>query len=279
MLVVTALPGCSSVPDFKPSKPVEEASSLNEALELCAAYQIKGEQNASGRAQPARSVVLVPWIRCFERIFRKFGDARENQNLVMFHRALQSRHDGVPTSDAEVIDWPVMNYAVREAIVSITRPDVTLSREGLNAIERQLPDYWIYLAESNAFRKKPRGSRVHSTPLSTDIAPPRTARPMPLNDAQKDYCKRYLAYRGSLHNMNELTDYKRVLDQHTYEDVGNANERTMRERVNKRLENLKKETADGKAQLDRDLAAIKATASWFENGHCLQGTARMGTKR
>ncbi len=282
MVLVSA---CSSIPDFKPSKPLEEASSLNEAFDLCAAYQIKGDSYDSGRARLARTVVIVPWINCFESLFRKFPAAQSRQEYVMFFRNLQNRHDGrLPTTEGTV-DWPQLNYVVTQVIEHVKNPQLGYDAQELRAIEHELPDFWIWLAESGRFQKSASSADVRSTQLSElhdEIegpgASPRQrdetkglpARALPLTAEQRDYCKRYVNYRGLIYNVEELADYKRVLEQHTYQDVANANERAMRERVGNRFAKLKQEAIEARTQLDQDFARLRAKSSWFRNGYCFE---------
>ncbi|MBI3543667.1 MAG: hypothetical protein HY075_10385 [Deltaproteobacteria bacterium] len=299
---MVVVPGCSSVPDFRPSKPIEEASSLNEALDLCAAYQIKGDVNGAGRALPERTVVLVPWLRCFETIFRKFPVARERESFVMFHRALQSRHDGVPSSDARVVDWPQMNFTVTHALEHVKDPSLGYSDDEKRVCASQLPDYWVFLAESGRLSKPESKSSVRAARLSElerelGVTSGRgaggasrfdaDARPVPpratkLTEQQRDYCKSYLAYRALVYNTEELADYKRVLEQQTRDDVSNSNEKAMRERVGARFAKMKDEAVKQRAALDEGLAKLQAGSSWFRNGYCLQdnggGRIRSGKK-
>ena len=283
--------GCSSIPDFKPSKPLEEASSLNEALDLCAAYQIKGDSYETGRAKLARTVVIVPWINCFESLFRKFPVARNHEEYVMFFRNLQTRHDGRLASTEGTVDWPQLNYVVAQVIEHVKNPQLVYAEQELRAIEHELPDFWIWLAESGRFQRARTSGEVRASglsdlheeiegkaPRSRDDAKTLPPRALPLTPEQREYCKRYVNYRSLLYNVEELADYKRVLEQHTYNDVTNANERTMRERVGSRFAQLKKEAIAQRAELDKDFARLQAKSSWFRNGYCLESKSLIRKK-
>lgn len=283
-IATVVLPGCSSVPDFKPSRPVEEASSLNDALDLCAAYQIKGDENPSGSAIPARTVVLVPWLRCFESVFRKFPTAKDSPSFVMLLRALQSRHDGAPTPESKVIDWPAMNFAVLHAIDHIKNPALKFADDEKRAIGQQLPDYWIYLAESGQLEAPSSTGQVRSAEVEAlqreiegpawsprrDEASRLPARPLPLTAEQREYCKKYVAYRAMVYNVGELAQYKSVLDERTRQDVANPNEQKMRARVDARFSALKKQAIESHRELEGELARLQKKSTWFRPGYCLQ---------
>lgn len=281
--VTFAVISCSSVPDFKPSKPVAEASSLEEALGICAAYQIRGQENQVGQGEPLRAVVLVPWLNCFESVLRKFPEARENESFVIFFRALQARHDGTPSPNAAVVDRADMNYAVLRSIEHIKVPTLSYSDDELRVIGMQLPGYAIYLAESGrSARKRPTTSRrleqsvtsEQSLEMAKDQVPLRP-RAVPLDESQRDYCRKYLSYRALLGNVEELSDYQRVLEANTYKDASNSNERTMRERVEKRLATMKKDAAESKTALDKELAVIQSRTTWFRSGHCTESAGML----
>lgn len=280
------LTACSSVPDFRPSKPVEEASSIEQAIDICGEYEIKGDQNASGRAEPARVITLVPWIRCFETVFRKYPESRTFDSFVAFFRALQAKHDSAQGTDEAIIDWLVMNYAVDASLRHMKNKRLPFSVPERKAIETQLPSYSMFLAETGRFGGRPARSQFTTQDLAdmrreadAGLVPGEGekvgARPMPLNDEQREYCKKYKQLKSTAHNAQELAEYKRVLESQTYADVSNANERAMQNRINERYEKTKKEAADLRAELDKQLPQIQAKATWFKNGHCLQSQGQL----
>lgn len=284
-LSVFALTACSSVPDFRPSKPVEEASSLEDAIGICGEYKIKGDQNSSGLAKPARVVTLVPWIRCFETVFRKFPDSKKLDSFVALLRALQARHDSVLQPDAPVVNWPSMNAAVATSLTHLRSKKLPFSKVERRAIEAELPGYATYLAETGRFGDKPHRAEFTTDDLAelrkvTDLSSKELAapalddktpvRPLPLNEEQVEYCKKYKQLLSTAHTAEELSDYKRVLESQTYADVSNANERAMQSRVNDRYEKAKKEATDLKAELDKQLPELQAKSAWFRNVHCLR---------
>lgn len=282
-LALISVAGCSSVPDFKPSKPLEEASSLNEALDICASYQItKADKNTSERASAERVVVLVPWLRCFEDIFRKFAVARNHENFVMFFRALQALHDGAHPSDARVIDAELMNHTVRRIVDHLKGVIQVFSSEERLAIERQFPGYSIYLAEHGSFSNPPstavvrderllelkrevegtdRASRSGLTDLELEAREKLPPAPAKFSGEQKAYCKQYRVFRGMVYNVEELAQYKKALNQSA--DI-------TRQRVEERFSSLKKETLDLKEKLAHDFLKLQSSTPWFRNGYCLR---------
>lgn len=259
---------------------------MAEAIDICGEYEIKGDQNVSGRATPARVSTLVPWIRCFETVFRRFPEARTFDSYVAFFRALQARHDSAQASDAAVIDWPAMNYAVDTSLSHMKNKRLPFSAQERKAIDSQLPGYSIFLAETGRFGGKPARSKFTTQDLAdmrreaiAELVPDEGekagARPLPLNEEQRDYCKKYKQLKSTAHNVQELAEYKRVLEGQTYADVSNANERAMKNRINERYENAKKEADALKAELDKQLPQIQAKSAWFKNGHCLQPKASL----
>lgn len=288
--------GCSSIPKFTPSKPVEEASSLNEAIDLCAAYQIHGEESSSGVAKPTRVVTLVPWMRCFENIFRKFPAAKNHEGFVMFFRALQAKYDGAPTPSAEIIDWPTVNFVVSRVAFHLKDSSLAYSEQELSALGQQFPSFWIWLSDSGGFEKPPKAGKVRSyqldslkseiegqakgrrkgvTPLDADDHQNLPPRPLPLDGEQKEYCKKYLNYRALVYNVEQLGEYKRVLEASIYKDVANTNEQTMLRRVEKRFSGMKEEATKLRRELDQQFATIQNKSQWFKNGYCLQGQNRL----
>ncbi|MEW6055270.1 MAG: hypothetical protein AB1540_01540 [Bdellovibrionota bacterium] len=279
-LVVGIIPlaACSSVPDFKPSRPLEEASSLAQALDICAEYQIPGEQNAAGRALPERVSVLVPWIRCFEDVFRKFPEVQDREDFVSFFRALQERYDGVQPADAKVIDWPTMNFAINRVIEHLKQPRLPYSAEERRVIEKNFPDFSIHLAEAGAFSNKTARSSLTTQMLEdqagvadaqsaqTGKNPPRA---MPLSPEQREYCKRYRNYARLSFDLKELQEYSKVLEEQTYGDVSNTRELEKKNRLKNRVDALEKETNEKQSQLSKDFVALQARSKWFRNGHCL----------
>jgi hypothetical protein len=283
LLLATALLGaCSSVPDFRPTKPIEEASSLQEARELCGAYRIESEQNASGKMRPVRVPALVPWINCFEKTFRRFPAARMDEDYVMFFRALQARHDGVAAANIESVDPAAMNFVVGKIVEHLGKPELPFSRIERAEIDRQLPGYGMYLAESGRLgnlgssRAAVRRSELSALNGSESLAVPDaglaapSARSLRLNESQKEYCKRYRAYQSVVSNLADLSEYRAKLEEQTYADGTNANERAMRDRVQKRHDSLKEEAETQKTALDQELGRLRATSVWFQSTHCLQ---------
>lgn len=238
-----------------------------------------------------RVVHLIPWLRCFETVLRKFPEAKNDPSFVMFFRSISARHDGTPSPDAEVVDWPAYNFTVGRIVAHLQQPKLAYSEEELHAIGRLFPDYWIYLAEGGLFEKQPSEAAARSlelkqrkveiegqaprqppgtTPLDVDRTEKVPPAPLPLTVGQKAYCKKYLSYRQLVYNAEDLGEYQRVLENRTYEDVANTNEKEMRERVARRFEALKQEVAAERAGLARELLAIQGKSRWFRNGHCLQ---------
>jgi hypothetical protein len=62
--LVLVLGGCASVPAFKPSKPIEEAKSLQEGLLLCNEYRLPTEAK--------RPVTLRPFLNCVDDVQDRF---------------------------------------------------------------------------------------------------------------------------------------------------------------------------------------------------------------
>lgn len=280
-ILILALTGCSSVPDFRPSKPVAEASSISQALDICGEYEIKGDISTTSGAEPVRVSTMTPWITCFEAVFRKFPETRQFDSFIAFFRALQARHDSAEPPDAKVVDWPEMNFAVRTILRHFKSKTLVYSKDERRAVERQLPSYGIFLAETGRFGGKPARAQFttqdladmrkeqHATMLGSQDSEKVPPRPVPLTAVQKEYCKRYRQFRGLVQNSQELSEYKRILDSQTYSDVTNANERAIKNRVADRYEKAKQEADQLKIELDKELPKIQTTAAWFKNGHCL----------
>lgn len=249
--------GCSSVPDFRPTKPIEEASSFSEALDLCLAYRIEGVRNTAGRAMPARAVVLVPWTRCFGDVLRKFPEGQADSDFVAFFRALRARHDAIQPPDAEVIDWEEMN-----AVVSITGASFkktvpaarAYSAKELAAIRRQLPAYSLYLIEGGrAGKRQARGSAGRTDPEILELrrfagaggagGPAGAARTRGRKDAGRAFCVRFHDFRELVTNLEELSRYRDILTEHDQDG--------QRVRVEEKIQVRKKEARALREELEK----------------------------
>jgi hypothetical protein len=166
--------------------------------------------------------------------------------------------------------------------------------EEAQALERELPTYWFFLLDRGRLDRAPtpatarnaridklrreiegpqaRASDTTLDELATEKLPPR---PLPLSAAQKEYCRKFLAYRTQLYNVQDLGDYKRVLDERTKGDLGNPNEQAMRDRVDSRFEAMKKDAANLWRDLDPELKRLRAQSSWFRSGYCLETKSRL----
>jgi hypothetical protein len=277
-MALCAFCACSSVPDFKPSRPVEEASSADEAITICGEYRIKGETSESGAARPAPVAALVPWMRCFESALRKFPALRAREGFVAFFRELTFRHD---TSRAGVdsIDWPTMNDAVAAAARHFEQPGAPLLEQELKALGRQLPGFWIYLAEHGNAMLPPQPAARRERDLSDlrrelgepMIGRPATllvaARPQALSEDERAYCRKYVAYRGMLHSVEELVDYQRLFAQNA---VSGAEKPAYMKRLDERVARLKTDIPKRRVELASTRAHLQERHAWFRDGHCFQ---------
>jgi hypothetical protein len=282
LILLCVLFGCSSIPDFRPSRPIEEASSLRDALGICGEYQIKGEQNASGAPELTRVVTLIPWLRCFEKSLQRIPEARNHESLVHFYRALQSRYEGAIAADRPVIDWPEMNFVVNASIEHFKNPNRPFTTEQRQAIGRQLPGFYMSMADSGDLTSggktnpnKKTGGTLHWTKGEIISKPvePLPARPVSLSVAQRDYCKRYRAHQSLLFNIRELEDYQRILRDETFNDVSNTSESTSRTRIENRLKGLYDEADKEQRFLASEFLKLKSTSSWFLSGYCLESSS------
>jgi hypothetical protein len=257
LLLSFGLIACSTVPSFKPSRPVQETSTLSESLLVCREYQITGKD-------PSRRVSsLVPWIDCLDDTFERYPNARRDKGLMQLYYALQSRYASAPTPASPVIDAADMNFAVSSSLKAIaSRSTDSYQWEESQAIGRELPRYWHYLSAQGQVAALPPGR----SPASEQPLPPR---PLPLTREQRDYCKRYIECRRLKTTEEELEAYKRHLDDATAADTTNADERARRERITARLDSVKNQAGAEQKSLETELARLQTSSSWFQNGYCL----------
>lgn len=141
------LVSCASTPDFKPSKPVEEASTFPEALGICGEYSLGSDGDA--RERPVTHAELVPWMRCFETAIQRFAQARENESFVLFFHEL-ARFDGKEKDRRAPVARGAMDLAVKSVLAAVGEEARgrrrTYTPEEKRAIGEAFPGYLDYLA-------------------------------------------------------------------------------------------------------------------------------------
>lgn len=253
-----------------------EASSLAEALDICASYQIPGTANSGGHGEPTRVATLTPWVRCLEAVFQRFPESMQRQELVMLFRALESRRAGTPTPEAKTVDWQAMNFAMARALDHIKAPK-PYSAEERRVLELELSSFALFIAEQGAFSTKPVPKRTKGAKVDredqigseeTNLPAEKIADTHSLGSEQRSYCRQYKAYTLKANNLRELEEYKRILEERTYRDSHNTNELAMRSRVSTRVANLQLEVQGQKAILEKQLKNLQSRSHWFQNGYC-----------
>jgi hypothetical protein len=153
-------------------------------------------------------------------------------------------------------------------------PELVFTDEERKAIERQFPEYSIFLAEDGAFSKPAESGKATPLPLPPPLRANEAEKLAPrmpaLTGEQKNYCRRYMAYRNRLSNIEELREYKRILENQTVGDANNLNENLVKKRVFDRLQALEKESSDQEIALIAESQKVRAQARWFQNGYCLK---------
>lgn len=254
---------CSSVPNFKPEKPIESAENFEEALSLCKSYQIEVLHDQNGALKKSKVVTLVPWIRCFETIFQHFQEAKQSQTFVLFFRNLQLLHDSTEPGQAEVLDAVSLNLIVNQIIGHIINGDNNYSSNLLELTRKQLPDFAMYLISQKNYQSNP----APLANLKTKNLAKKT-----LNAEQKKYCTQYRSYLVVDANQKDLSQYQlAITDQlaHSNLAVSNKNLLAQQARIQKRIDSLGAEVQTYKKSLTQTLAHIQSQQPWFSNDYCL----------
>lgn len=126
LIALCGLASCASVPSFKPSKPLDQSSSLQEGLLLCNEYRLPDE--------PKRPVTLRPFLSCLDDLKAKFQAAATGNQafeafLTEFHQNYGRLSDAIwtPRLGTEI---EVAVHTVLRALWQGERPTVTpLERE------------------------------------------------------------------------------------------------------------------------------------------------------
>ncbi len=148
-IVLSGITACSSIPNFRPSKPVEEATSFKEAVEICAQYSIPVENDSAGQTKPlAIREVLIPWMRCMETTFRTQAGSRESEAYAIFYHELSKTHVHLPAK-GEVVAVADMNVSVaaifRSVLAGLESKKYSFTSVERKAIKNVLPSFSLYL--------------------------------------------------------------------------------------------------------------------------------------
>jgi hypothetical protein len=284
------LGACSSVPEFRPSVPVEEAASFNNALDICASYQIEGTKNSSGtQALPARVSVLTPWLNCYETIFRRFPEAKSKQDFVAFFRALKEVHDVMNPPDAEFIDWQEMNSVIK-MITNHLHNQYAYTVAESEAIKQELPSFAFYLATTGQYvgsendtagllsrvkdeqiralirdtQNSPGDLQGGTSNRSKQGAQQNSPQRGPLSREQKNYCKKFRLFKNQVGGLEELALYQKALED---QNIGSGIQYV---KLSARIDKMKKETLSSQKNLETELATLQLASPGFRNDFCLQ---------
>lgn len=265
------------MPNFKPSKPVEEAASLGEALSICASYQVQAPQNKSGKAMPTRVSTLVPWVRCFEKILVKFPESKFNKDFVVFYRELNGKVVSTNPPDAEIVDGPAFNIVVNKIVDHLKAGQRLYAPQDIQAIGHVLPGFALYLTDrsplSGALEPKIQDQEIAK--MKNETTPSIFGSKLQksnLDPAQKSYCSKYRDYRALVYDLEDLERYRNRVSSQSYETT-NTREHEMRNQIQRRFESLKKEALSERIALSRKLQDLQKKTPWFDNGVCLHASA------
>lgn len=251
------------MPHFKPSQPVEEASSFTKALDICASYQIQGESNLSASPLLSRVSVLTPWIRCFEKVLITFPEARLHVDFIAFYRELYFLHQSVQPADAKVIHWPMMNQVVLIIVAYLKQLKTSFSEEESRLMAQTLPGFTTRMLE----RRKV-GNQVW---VSTEITDPDIIRlknslkkiglftHYSFTQNQKEYCSDYQDFKEMVYHLIDLVRYENYLSKQ-------AGSQQMF--VHSRVQKLKERSLKKYTDLQLDFQAIRLKWPWFKTEYC-----------
>lgn len=134
-MLITA---CATQPEFKPTKPVEKASTLADGVSICMEYRIVKEGNATQRD-------LIPWMRCIETLIRSKNEAQEAEAVVLFHKEISSLVFASKNMDVEVFDTNSMNESTQLVLKKLKTPNVSYSVEEAIKVEKYYPKFIEYV--------------------------------------------------------------------------------------------------------------------------------------
>jgi hypothetical protein len=119
--------GCASVPPFSPSKPVTEATSLQEGLLLCNEYKLP--------AEPRRPVTLRPYLTCLDELKERFpGPATASTAFTTFRDEFDRNYGQL--TDAT---WtPRLGTEIEVAVHAVLRALWQTERPSVTPLERKL---------------------------------------------------------------------------------------------------------------------------------------------
>lgn len=262
LFIFVAFFSCSTIPDFRPSKPIEEASSFEESLGLCAEYQINGKMKNESEIQLSKLVSIVPWMRCMEQPIRKFSNATNHEDLTVLYRELSIFYDSNTDKEKEIVDWKSFNIAMTAVfrnIIDHYKSSNPFDEIEKSAILRTMSGYSDFLIASGRFLVLEKSNITNSKDeLRRKLRPPRM---IPMTPSMKKYCAKYIQSIDFKKNIEELRNYLMSVEKTKPTSV----------EVKKLKESVAKQEVDSikiENELKNELQKIKKSEPSFINEYC-----------